>query len=273
MASKLDTIDEAINDDEKRVEVLPRKPKRAEKKAVRGESSMTPPHRERHGPPMILSKPLNAHAFIQTGSRLQREKALDPNATCSATSPRAAEKPRPIPVIWDNPDARHKGFAYDDPRQVHFSQDFYPQRGFESYFGDQLYGNATAPYGNHPSGSFMSDLGVTLASRFPAGHLQAGKFSFLTFIKRVYKKTRTLNELLKKTCTLIQLPKMTDINPHPHSAALGKPEPSMSCLVPGDPFSVAPVVFSMVVPVIISMVAPVIISMVAPVVFSMACTF
>jgi hypothetical protein len=158
VASKLDTVDEAINNDEKVVEVPPRKLKKAEKKAVTGESSMAPLHQERHGPCQ------DAHAFIQAGSRLQREKAPGRNVTCSATSPTAAEKPHPIPVLWDGPDARHEGFAYDDPPQVHFSQDFDPHQDFESYYRDQRYENATVLYGNHPSGPFMSNLSVTLAS-------------------------------------------------------------------------------------------------------------
>jgi hypothetical protein len=103
MASKIDLIDEALNEDEKVVEVTPPESKKAEKKAVTGKTSMTPPHQERHGPRQ------DAHAFIHPGSR-QQEKVPGPNATCSATSPRAAEKRRPpIPDIWDGPDARREG--------------------------------------------------------------------------------------------------------------------------------------------------------------------
>jgi hypothetical protein len=137
MDSKLGTVDEATNDDEQVVEVPPRKVKGADKKAVPGKSSMTSPHRERHGPRQMLSEDLNAHAFSQSRSCLQREKTPDLNASCSTTSPRAAEKRRPIPVIWDNPDARHKGFMYDNPPQAHFSQDFDPQQGFKSFYRDQ----------------------------------------------------------------------------------------------------------------------------------------
>jgi hypothetical protein len=92
---------------------LPNLTRKVEKKAVTGESSMAPPHRERHGPRQ------DTHSFIQTGSRLQREKVPGPYATCSAMSPKAAEKPRQIPVIWEGPDARHEGFAYNNPPQAH----------------------------------------------------------------------------------------------------------------------------------------------------------
>jgi hypothetical protein len=44
MDSKLDTVDEATNDDEQVVEVLPRKSKRADKNTVTGKSSMAPSH-------------------------------------------------------------------------------------------------------------------------------------------------------------------------------------------------------------------------------------
>jgi hypothetical protein len=84
MDSKLDTVDEATNDDEQVFEVPPRKAKKADKKAVTGKSWMAPPHRERHGLRQMLSEALNAHAFNQTGSRLQREKTPGPNASCSA---------------------------------------------------------------------------------------------------------------------------------------------------------------------------------------------
>jgi hypothetical protein len=94
MDSKLDTVDEATNDDEQVVKVPPHKAKKADKKkAVTGKSSMSPPHREHHGQRQTLSEALNAHAFSQSGSRLQKEKTSGPNASCSAMSPRAAEKP------------------------------------------------------------------------------------------------------------------------------------------------------------------------------------
>jgi hypothetical protein len=156
MASELDPVDEALNNDEKVVEVLPPSSKKAEKKAVTGETSMAPPLRERHGPRQ------DACAFIHPGSH-QQEKAPGPNATCSATSPRAAEKRRPpIPDIWDGPSARREGFTYKELPQAHFVFD--PRRGFESYYGDQRYENASAPYGNHSSGPFMFDLSINLAS-------------------------------------------------------------------------------------------------------------
>jgi hypothetical protein len=133
MASELDPVDEAFNDDEKVVKVPPPRSKKAEKRAVTGETSMAPPLRERRGPRQ------DPHAFIHTGSR-QRDKAPVPNATCSATLPRAAGKRHPpIPDIWDSPDARREGFAYNEPPQAHFSQGFDPRRGFESYYGDQHY--------------------------------------------------------------------------------------------------------------------------------------
>jgi hypothetical protein len=135
MASELDPVDKALNDDEKVVEVPPPKSKKVEEKAVMGETSMAPPQRERNGPRQ------DPHAFIHPGSR-QREKA---------------------PGIGGGPDARREGFAYDEPLQAHFSQGFDPHRGFKSYYGDQRFETATAPYGNHPSGPFMSNLSVNLA--------------------------------------------------------------------------------------------------------------
>jgi hypothetical protein len=121
MHSKLDTVDEDTNNDEQVVEVPLREAKKADKKkVVTGKSSMAPPRREHHGPRQTLSEALNTQAFSQSGSRLQREKPTGLNA-CFATSHRVAEKQRPIPVIWDNPDACHEDFAYEDLRQAHFS--------------------------------------------------------------------------------------------------------------------------------------------------------
>jgi hypothetical protein len=154
------------------VEVSPRKARKADKKAITEKSSMALLHREHHGPRQTLSEAINAHAFSQTNSRIQREKTSGSNASCSATSPRAAEKPRMIPVIWDNPKARQEGCAYNNPPQAHFSQDFDTHRGFESFYGDQRYENTSVPYGNHPSRSFMSNLGIMASSQRQLGSLQ-----------------------------------------------------------------------------------------------------
>jgi hypothetical protein len=156
MDSKLDTVNEATNNDEQVFDP----PRKAEKKVVKGKASMAPPHQEHHEPCQMLSEALNAHDFSQSGSRLPGEKTPGPNASCSATSPRVAKKPRPIPVIWDNYDARHKEFAYDDPRPTQFSQDFDPHRGFNSF------------YGNYPFRPFMSDLSVMASSQRQPGSLQ-----------------------------------------------------------------------------------------------------
>jgi hypothetical protein len=156
MASELDPVDEALNNDKNLFDVPPPRSKKAEKKTVSSETLMASPLRERHGPCQ------DAHVFIYPGPR-QREKAPGPNATCSATSPRAAEKRcPPIQNFWDGPDARREGFTSDEPPQAYFSQGLDP--GFEPYYSAQRYENATAPYGNHPSGSFMSNLSVNSAS-------------------------------------------------------------------------------------------------------------
>jgi hypothetical protein len=78
MDSKLDTVNEATNND-KQVVDPPRKAKKDKKKAVTGKYLMAPPHREHHGPRQTLSKALNAHTFSQSASRLQREKTPGPN--------------------------------------------------------------------------------------------------------------------------------------------------------------------------------------------------
>jgi hypothetical protein len=67
MASELDPVNEAVNDDEKVVQVPPPKSKKVEKKAVMGETSMATPHQESHGPRQ------DAHAFIHPGSRKKRK--------------------------------------------------------------------------------------------------------------------------------------------------------------------------------------------------------
>jgi hypothetical protein len=110
-----------------------------------------------------------------------------------------------MPVIWDNSDARHKEFAYDDPWPAQFSQDFDPHSGSDSFYGDQRYENTSVPYGNHPSWHHPA------STRFPAGRHQArshqtSKFLFLILKKGFIKKTWILNELLIKTRTLIELP-------------------------------------------------------------------
>jgi hypothetical protein len=139
MDSKLNTVDEATSDDEQVVDP-PRKAKKADKKkAVTGKALIAPPHWEHHGPRQTLSEALNAHDSSRSSSHLPREKT-GLNASCSATTPRVAEKPRPIPVVWDDYEARHEEFAYDDPRPAQFSQDFNSHQGFDSFYGDRRYG-------------------------------------------------------------------------------------------------------------------------------------
>jgi hypothetical protein len=106
--------------------------------------------------------PISSSLLIHASEK----KAPGLNATCSATSPsRAADKRRPSichPNFWDGP-ARCESFAYGEPPQEQFSHGLDPCQGYEPFNGAQCYENASAPYGNHPSGPFMSDLSANLA--------------------------------------------------------------------------------------------------------------
>jgi hypothetical protein len=213
MASKLDTVDKAINNNEKVVEVPPRKSEKVRRRSQR-ESPRWPPHRERHGPRQ------DAHAFIQSGSRHQREKAPGPNATGSAMSPRAAEKPCPIPVIWDSPMLATRG-----SRMTTLHKRISLRTSTLTEVSSPTTRTGVTRTLRLPMATTRPTLSCpTSASPWhQLGSLQAIKFSFLTFLKS--KKTRTLNELLKKnalsmsclkwrllTRTLNELPQK---NPHP----------------------------------------------------------
>jgi hypothetical protein len=159
--------------------------KKKMEKAVTGESSMTPAHRERHG----LRQ--DAHAFIQTGSRLQREKAPGPNATCSATSTRAAEKPLPNPSHMGWPRRSPQRVRVRRPSASAFLSGLRPSPRFRVLLRgpalrerfSSLWQPLVRPFHVRP----RHHLGINPGSiRFPAGRRQAGKFSFLTFLKRVY---------------------------------------------------------------------------------------
>jgi hypothetical protein len=131
MDAKLDTMDEA-NDE---VVHPPRKAKKADKKKiVTGKASMAPP-------PLAGASRTAPDTFRSSQRSRLQPKREDSRPKHIQFRHVPGENPRPIPVVWDYPEARYEEYAYDaydlydDPRTAQFSQDYDSHRGFDYFTG------------------------------------------------------------------------------------------------------------------------------------------